>query len=207
MARGAARKARTREALVTAAQALLAEGRTEASIEEVTRRADVGFGSFYNHFPDKAALWDEALAAALEAHGERVAQAAGGLTDPAEVLCVGLRSTGRLAHQHPRVAALLLHTPLAKVLAGGGLVDRLRHDVEAGVAAGRLRVASVDVAVAVAAGGMVALLGMLAQNPARPLEDLVDDLAARLLIALGVDAAEAERLATLPLPGQTDPLA
>jgi AcrR family transcriptional regulator len=45
------RKARTRQALVDAAVRLIAEGRGErASIQEITEAADIGFGSFYNHF-------------------------------------------------------------------------------------------------------------------------------------------------------------
>ena len=48
------RKARTRQALVDAAVQLIAEGRGErASIQEITDAADIGFGSFYNHFDSK----------------------------------------------------------------------------------------------------------------------------------------------------------
>ena len=45
------RKAQTRQALIDAAVRLIAEGRGErASIQEITEEADIGFGSFYNHF-------------------------------------------------------------------------------------------------------------------------------------------------------------
>jgi AcrR family transcriptional regulator len=51
------RKAQTRQALIDAAVRLIAEGRGErASIQEITEAADVGFGSFYNHFPSKEQL-------------------------------------------------------------------------------------------------------------------------------------------------------
>ena len=42
------RKARTRAALIRAAQTLIAEGRTNVPILEITQAADVGMGSFYN---------------------------------------------------------------------------------------------------------------------------------------------------------------
>ena len=42
------RKARTRASLIRAAQALLAAGRTNVPILEITQAADVGMGSFYN---------------------------------------------------------------------------------------------------------------------------------------------------------------
>jgi AcrR family transcriptional regulator len=45
------RKARTRQALIDAVVRLIAKGRGErASIAEITEEADIGFGSFYNHF-------------------------------------------------------------------------------------------------------------------------------------------------------------
>ena len=48
------RKARTRQALIDAAVRLIADGRSErASIQEITEAADIGFGSFYNHFESK----------------------------------------------------------------------------------------------------------------------------------------------------------
>ena len=54
------RKARTRDALIRAAQTLIAEGRTNVPIVEITQVADVGMGSFYNHFESKEQLFDAA---------------------------------------------------------------------------------------------------------------------------------------------------
>ena len=52
------RKARTRQALIDAAVRLIAEGRGDrASITEITEEADIGFGSFYNHFDSKEQLF------------------------------------------------------------------------------------------------------------------------------------------------------
>jgi len=47
------RKQRTRAALVKAAQRLIAEGKVNVPVLEITRAADVGMGSFYNHFDSK----------------------------------------------------------------------------------------------------------------------------------------------------------
>ena len=55
------RKARTRKALTDAAVQLIAQGRGErASIQEITEAADIGFGSFYNHFASKEELFQTA---------------------------------------------------------------------------------------------------------------------------------------------------
>lgn len=47
---------RNRELLVTAAAAAFAEHGVEASLEEIARRAGVGVGTLYRHFPTRDAL-------------------------------------------------------------------------------------------------------------------------------------------------------
>jgi len=55
------RKARTRAALIRAAQSFLASGKPEVPILEITQAADVGLGSFYNHFDSKEELFRAAV--------------------------------------------------------------------------------------------------------------------------------------------------
>ncbi|MGB1581288.1 MAG: TetR/AcrR family transcriptional regulator, partial [Nevskiales bacterium] len=55
--RGARRKRQTRDKLMKAALQLMAErGKDGVAINEITEAADVGFGSFYNHFESKEAI-------------------------------------------------------------------------------------------------------------------------------------------------------
>ncbi len=63
MSRYERRKQRTRQALLAAGlTAVAAHGPDDLTIAQVTETADVGLGTFYNHFPDRAAfleeLWD-----------------------------------------------------------------------------------------------------------------------------------------------------
>ena len=86
------RKARTRQALVDAAVRLIAQGRGErASIQEITDAADIGFGSFYNHFVSKEELFQTASEEVLERWAEMIDAACAGLDDPAEVFAISLR--------------------------------------------------------------------------------------------------------------------
>ncbi|EUC21006.1 regulatory protein TetR, partial [Burkholderia sp. BT03] len=56
--RGARRKRETRGRLLDAALRLMAEkGMEGVAINEITEAADVGFGSFYNHFESKEAIY------------------------------------------------------------------------------------------------------------------------------------------------------
>ena len=79
------RKARTRAALIRAAQTLIAQGRTNVPILEITQAADVDMGSFYNHFETKEQLFDAAFEAVLDAYGEQLARARRDITAAVDV--------------------------------------------------------------------------------------------------------------------------
>src|SRR5690349_18112328 len=56
--RGARRRRETRSRLLMAALKLMAEkGMEGVAINEITETGDVGFGSFYNHFESKEAIY------------------------------------------------------------------------------------------------------------------------------------------------------
>ena len=103
------RKARTRQALVDAAVRLIAEGRGErASIQEITEAADIGFGSFYNHFEGKEELFRTASEEILERWGQMLDRACAGLNDPAEIFSTSFRISGRLGWTHPELAGFII---------------------------------------------------------------------------------------------------
>jgi len=60
---------RNREKVVAAAAAAFAESGLDAQVEDIARRAGVGVGTLYRHFPTKDAL----VAALAEEHFERLA--------------------------------------------------------------------------------------------------------------------------------------
>ena len=71
--RGARRRHQTRRALLDAARQVIGERGVDATtIGEITERADVAFGSFYNHFESKDALVDDLIAEAVVAHRDYV---------------------------------------------------------------------------------------------------------------------------------------
>src|SRR5689334_24205499 len=107
------RKARTRAALVAAARELLASrDAAEVSIQEITDAADVGFGSFYNHFETKEDLFRAAVASTVEEWALFRDEAVAALDDPAEVFAASFRMAGRLQRQAPELARALLNSGL-----------------------------------------------------------------------------------------------
>ncbi len=195
------RKARTRQALIDAAVRLIAEGRGDrASIAEITEEADIGFGSFYNHFDSKEQLFQTASEEVLERWGQMIDRGSAGLTDPAELFAVGMRISGRLGWTHPEIAGFLTGAGLDALDIPTGLAPRALRDIQAGQAAGRFTVPDADIALSAAAGGLLGLLRICQRHPERITQTTVDQLAEAVLRLLGVPAPEAARLAVLPLP-------
>jgi AcrR family transcriptional regulator len=195
------RKARTRQALIDAAVRLIAEGRGDrASIQEITEAADVGFGSFYNHFESKEQLFQAAAEEVLERWGQMIDRASTGITDPAELFAVGTRISGRLGWTHPDIAGFLAGAGLNALDIPTGLAPRALRDIQAGQASGRFTVPDAEIALSAVAGGLLGLLRMCQRHPERVNETTVDELAEAELRLLGVPAPEAARLAALPLP-------
>jgi AcrR family transcriptional regulator len=195
------RKARTRQALIDAAVRLIAEGRGDrASIQEITEAADIGFGSFYNHFESKEQLFDTASNEVLERWGRMIDAASAGIGDPAEVFSTSLRLSARLSWTHPEVAQFITGAGLGLLDAPGGLAPRALRDIQAGQAAGQFSVADAEIALSAVAGGLIGLLQLHQRHPERVEQTSVDDLAEACLRLLGLPAARAKKVARLPLP-------
>jgi AcrR family transcriptional regulator len=195
------RKARTRQALVDAAVRLIADGRgQQASIQEITDAADIGFGSFYNHFESKEQLFQTASGEVLDRWAKMIDGACTDRRDPAEVFAVSLRISGRLAWAHPEIAGFITGAGLELVDAPSGLAPHALRDIRAGQAAGRFTVPDAEIALSAVAGGLLGLLRLHQRHPQRVTESSVDDLAEACLRLLGLRAAEARRIAQLPLP-------
>src|SRR4029453_9564393 len=103
------RKARTRASLVRAAQGFIAAGRTNVPIQEITQAADVGMGSFYNHFETKEELFDAAVEDALDAFGAVMDRLTAGIDYPAQVFAQSFRLTGRLHRPRPHPIQVVAH--------------------------------------------------------------------------------------------------
>jgi AcrR family transcriptional regulator len=66
---------RNRAAILKAARELFAMERPDVQIDEVARRAGVGVGTVYRHFPDKEALMGELVRARFDIFNERLREA------------------------------------------------------------------------------------------------------------------------------------
>ena len=216
--RGTRRKQETRARLLHAALLLLSEKNIErVAINEITEAADVGFGSFYNHFESKEGLFAALIDWAFEDFADKLDGVADGLTDPAEVIAISVRHTLLRAQREPVWGRLLMREGVSARALTRGLGLRLLRDSKRGLAAQRFVVADPLISVLSVIGTVLA--GVAAElhfatasathgrghpGAATRVEHLAERAAVFVLQALGIKRAEAERIAQLPLPAVTD---
>jgi AcrR family transcriptional regulator len=193
------RRERTRRQLLDAARELFAEqGVGETRIGQITERADVGAGSFYNHFSDKDEIVEAVLADATEHQGELVDELTAGVEDPAAVVAYAHRHFVRLALADPTFGRLMVRFDPSHELMIQALGLRALRDIQRGVDVGRFKVESVESAL-FATGG--ALVGTLTGVGLGALGEGADEAhAAVVLRMLGVPRAEATRVASRAMP-------
>ncbi|HEY2571195.1 MAG TPA: helix-turn-helix domain-containing protein [Solirubrobacteraceae bacterium] len=84
---------RNRARILQAARELFASEDSEVQMDDIARRAGVGVGTVYRHFPDKEALMGELVRERFGAFNERLAEAvADERSDPFEALAGALRA-------------------------------------------------------------------------------------------------------------------
>lgn len=195
------RRAETRQALVRAARRILAEtGDTSASIQVIAERADVGFGSFYNHFESKTELFDAAVRDALEELGQTFDEHLRGIDDPAELVAAGFRLSARLADSQPELMQVLRHRGLGHIHSDSGLAARAMRDLEVGIDSGRFTIPEPTVALTALGGSLLALVELRFARPELDGDETASNLAEMLLRMLGVPPEDARDVARRPLP-------
>ena len=114
------RKMRTRAALIRAAQAFVAAGKLNVPVLEITQAADVGMGSFYNHFDSKEELFQAAVNEVLDELGAILDKLTGEGEDPAETFARSFRLVGQLFRRRPEMSRVLLNSGLTLISADRG---------------------------------------------------------------------------------------
>lgn len=209
--RGARRKRETRQSLLKAAFQLIAErGADGVAVNEITEAADVGFGSFYNHFASKEVIHAAVFGAIFDDFGDALERLTSGYEDPAEIIAISVRQAVAHAYREPLWARFLLREWYRPEALSRGLGVRLLRDIRTGIVRKRFDVTDPLMTMIVVGGtvmGAIAAqlgaasvdatfidqLGMSAQH-------LDQRAAAAVLQGLGLTAQEAKAIAKRPLP-------
>lgn len=213
--RGARRKRETRVRLLEAALRLMAKkGMEGVAINEITEAADVGFGSFYNHFESKEAIYGAVMEWVFEDFADALDRLVSDIADPAEVVSVSVRHTLLRAQREPVWGQFLIREGYSARVLERGLGQRLLRDIQRGIASGRFKREDALMSFVSVGGTVLASISVWLQfhqahgTRATSIDQLgfnVDDLPQRaakmLLLTLGLTRLEAEKIAYRPLPG------
>jgi AcrR family transcriptional regulator len=197
--RGTRRRARTRQKLTDAATMLIAEkGVAGLRIQEITERADVALGSFYNHFESKDELVEAVVADTIAGRAEAIVADMQALAEPAEVVSFACRRVIRIAYEDPELAWLFVHLDRADALFENMVLTPALASFQRGVDSGRFDVGDVHLALTGTVGGALAV--MRAVLDGRYAGGADEQFAEGVLRSLGLDRADAHAIATRPLP-------
>jgi AcrR family transcriptional regulator len=194
----------TRRKLVDAGIVLLRRADYAAvPVAEITQLADVGLGTFYNHFAGKDELFDEAVQSVLNEQTERMSALGHADDSPVTTAAIAMHVVLGLAQNDPAVAVVVARNGLRLLDAEAALVPQARALVQAGQAAGSFAELDVDLALSLVGGSLLGGLHTWWSSPELVTPEWTVELVARVLVALGCDLGDARRASSSGLDRAT----
>lgn len=167
-------------------------------IQDITEDADVGYGSFYNHFPSKEAIIDAvidaALARGMALHDSVAAQAGDGV----ETFAMKLRGCLELSQNDTVWGWFVIRTMLSGQRFRAVMAGRLADSIGDGIQAGLFVAEDAEMVSQMICG--LLLVGTLKIVNDEAGADYIEQLVETALRSLGVPAEKARAAIALPLP-------
>jgi len=197
--RGARSRQATRQKLVAAALKVFSrKGWDATAIGDITEEADVGRGSFYNHFKTK----DEIAMQVFEWHANDLAAINDMIGahegDTATAVAYIQKVFLVKAVEDPIWGWFVIHATNGMPEMSRVFMERGKRAIARGVEQGRFSVSSVETAMRIILAALLATMRAFLEKP--PATRTVNETIECLLRMLGVDAAEARMLSLKKLP-------
>ena len=184
---------------MAAARRLIAsQGAAELRIADLTAAADLGFGTFYNHFDSKEAIIEAVLEDVWSSAATAIGSRALEFDDAAETASFSYRRFVRFARDEPDLAAVLINVPGAEDLFEGALMPYARKTLERGRDSGRFHLEDLELCLTSIAAAAFAVIKGVLNGRVGPDADVIG--AEMMLRGFGVPAAEAREIAHRELP-------
>lgn len=205
------RKRATRARLLNAAFQLMAErGADAVAVNEITEAADLGQGTFYNHFESREAIYAALTVLVFEEFADQLETAFANVEDPAEVISINIQHTVLRARREPLWGRFLIREGLSAKSIERGLGARLLRDINWGLDQGRFHLADPILGYLAVSGGVIASISAELDADTDPHSvfhrynvgqlDFPQRTATAMLHNLGLSFEEAQSIAERPLP-------
>ncbi|MCP1647952.1 MULTISPECIES: TetR/AcrR family transcriptional regulator [Pseudomonas aeruginosa group] len=185
-----------------AALRLFAEkGISQVNISDLAQEAGVARGTVYNNVENIEQLFRQVASQLSKEMHQRVSRSFAELQDPAERLANGIRFFIRRTHEEPQWGAFLNRFAMSDSALREMFYSQATTDLLSGLQGGRYRFRQEQLVTVISLLASATLGAMfLVIEGLKTWRDAGTDTAELVLRALGVEEAEARRLATLDLP-------
>lgn len=177
------------------------KGSQEVSVSELAEAAGVARGTIYNNLDSTDHLFEQVASQLSSEMNQRVVASYAGIDDSALRLAIGIRLYVRRAHEEPHWGRFLTHFSFRSESLTAFWQGPVVRDVLLGLEQRRYGFAAEQAhgAVGMVAGTTLSAI-LLVLEGMRTWRDAGSDAAELVLKALGLDAAEARKMATMGLP-------
>ena len=197
--RGRRSREATRQKLIDAALRVMArKGVDGTAIADITEEADVGFGSFYNHFKSKAEIAEVAFHVHAEELGEVTKSISRYEKDRAVAIAIIQKVFLTKAVADPMWGWFIVHAAVGLPELWRVFAEQGTGDIRQGVADGRFSISCEETAMRVILASLLATMRLLLEGEAKP--DAASETIECLLRMLGVPGDEARKLSRRKLP-------
>lgn len=196
---GRQRRAKTRAAIIAAAFEIFGdENGLFARIEDVAEKAGVTRATFYNHFSSMIELREALTHEVTHDFLLRVTRTLNRLADARERSAVAIRLYLRRAREDRRWGWSMMNMSASGAIFGSETYGQAERTVAEGMEEGVLAIPSAELGRDLLLGATLAAMGSIVKGHMP--DDYPELVAGYILCGLGVDRAEARRIAHLPLP-------
>lgn len=199
LSRGERKKLLTRENLLVAIQELLLERNLEEiTVNDITERADIGLGTFYNYFKSKKEVIDGLFQLALDYYHKELNQITDTLEDPAEILAASIVFTIQRISETSQLGWLLFDAGLAQDVFRQSIYQRAYKDFQLAIEMDRFAMDNVGLNLIMLEGSVMAVAEAIYRKTLP--KKSVYEVAEICLRQLGLEAKEAKRIAAKRYP-------
>lgn len=193
------KKLLTRENLLIAAQELMLERSLEdISVNDITERADVGLGTFYNYFKTKKDVLDDLFELALNFYHKELDQITENLQDPAEILAASIIYTTQKASDTSQFGWFIFDIGFPRDVFRQNIYQRAFVDFERAINQQRFSTQDVPLALIMLEGSVMSVAESIYRGVLP--KKAVFQLAEMCLRQLGLDPKDAKAVANKKYP-------
>ena len=190
------RREQSRRRLLDAGRIVIGErGVAGLTVGEVTETADLGRGSFYNHFADKADLVAEVAREIIVEVAEQALDLPPAEADPAVQTSLADQRFVSLADTSPSMARLIVNLARESPVFFDTTRPYARRLLEAGAETGRFRFTDVEMTLLILQSSALEVMRTILEGTAVPDAPVLH--AESMLVLFGVPPAEATRVARI----------